>query len=162
MSFWSSSLSTPVPFPCMILTLGTPSITASSTYLVTLSTASFSLSPLTSISVLKFSFLSLIDESYFTVDTGLAVSFTALLYSLEVILSTLSSGILLLMFPMLTTTAFEDTFVTSPTIPLSFTRTFSPAFSGADLNASSLSLSACCSISSLAALSSAFCAFLCF
>ena len=145
----------------MILTLGTPSITASSTYLVTLSTASFSLSPLTSISVLKFSFLSLIEESYRIVETGLDVSFTALLNSFDVILSTLSSGILLLMFPIATTTAFADTFCTSPTMPFSFTRTFSPTLSGADLNASILSLSACCSISSFAALSSAFFAFLC-
>ena len=111
----------------MILTLGIPSIMASSTYLVTFSTASFSLSPLTSISVLKFSFLSLIEESYLIVETGLAVSFTALLNSFDVILSTLSSGILLLMFPMTTTTAFEETLATSPTIPFSFTRIFSPA-----------------------------------
>ena len=137
-------------------------MTASSTYLVTFSTASFSLSPLTSISVLKLSFLSLMDESYFMAETGLAVSFTALLNSLDVILSTLSNGILLLILPMTTTTAFADTLVTSPTIPFSFTLTFSPTFRGADLNASILSLSACCSRSSCAALSSAFLAFLCF
>ena len=133
---------------------------ASSTYLVTFSIASLSLSPRTSSSVLKLSFLSLREESTFTAETGLEVSFTAERNSLEVILSTLSRGILLLMFPIVTTTAFAETLTTSPTMPLVLTRTFSPTLRGAERNASILSFSACSSSCSCWTFSSARFAFL--
>ena len=70
--------------------------------------------------------------------------FTAALYSLEVILSTLSSGILLLMLPTITVTALSETMATSPTIPLDLILTFSPTFSDPFRNSAIfLSFSSC-------------------
>ena len=62
--------------------------------------------------------------------------------------STLSSGILLFMLPTMTVTALSDTMATSPTMPLAFTRTFSPTCRGplrkAEIFFSIPALSSCC------------------
>ena len=101
-----------------------------------MSSASETLSPLTSSSGENLILRSLKPELSIPVKEGLTDSFIAALYSLEEILSTFSRGILLVMFPIATVTALLDTLVTSPTIPLSFTRTFSPTCNGPGLNLS--------------------------
>ncbi len=63
-------------------------------------------------------------------------AFVAALYSSEEIRSTLSSGIMLVIFPTAIVTALFETRITSPTMRFSFTRTFSPTFNGPPRNSS--------------------------